>query len=211
MRAHPNIRRMVVVTVGAVTIAAPLAGCGDDEESTDTTAADASSTTETTAASADVTVQNAWVRPGTTGGNTAIYMDITAGSAAEELTKASVPADVAAKVELHETVSDESGDMTGDMSGDMSDGTETTTTMGMEMDMGDESTTTMAGGSEMMKMRPVEKIEIPAESTVKLEPGGLHVMLFDLKKDLAAGDTVEVTLTFSGAGETTVTAEVEES
>jgi copper(I)-binding protein len=197
---------MVAVTVGAVAIAAPLAGCGDDEESTDTTAEDSSSTTA--AATADVTVENAWVRPGTTGGNTAIYMDITAGAQAEELTEASVPADVATTVELHETVSDEGGGSSGDMSGDMGGDTETTTTM--DMDMGDESTTTMAGGSGMMTMRPVEKVEIPAESTVKLEPGGLHVMLLDLQKDLVAGDTVEVTLTFSGAGEVTVTAEVKE-
>jgi copper(I)-binding protein len=196
---------MFTVAVGAVAIAAPLAGCGDDEESTDTTAADSSSTTETTAAAtAEVTVENAWVRPGTTAGNTAIYMDITAGSEAEELTKASVPADVAATVELHETVSAEGGESSDDMSGD----TATTTTMAM--DMGDESTTTMAGGSGMMTMRPVEKVEIPADSTVKLEPGGLHVMLLDLKKDLVVGDTVEVTLTFSAAGEKTLTAEVKE-
>jgi copper(I)-binding protein len=78
--------------------------------------------------------------------------------------------------------------------------------------MGDmDSSTTMAGGdSSMMKMQQVEKIEIPADSTVKLEPGGLHVMLFDLAKDLVAGDTVDVTLTFSGAGEQTITAEVKE-
>jgi copper(I)-binding protein len=56
----------------------------------------------------------------------------------------------------------------------------------------------------------VEKVEIPADSTVKLEPGGLHVMLLDLKKDLVVGDTVEVTLTFSAAGEKTLTAEVKE-
>jgi copper(I)-binding protein len=201
---------MFTVAVGAVAIAAPLAGCGDDEESTDTTAADSSTTETTAAASADVTVENVWVRPGTTGGNTAIYMDITAGSEAEELTKASVPADVAATVELHETVSAEgggsSGDMSGDMSDDMSGDTATTTTM----DMGDSTTTMAGGGSGMMTMRPVEKVEIPADSTVKLEPGGLHVMLLGLEKDLVVGDTVEVTLTFSGAGEMTLTAEVKE-
>ena len=55
-------------------------------------------------------------------------------------------------------------------------------------------THTMSEG--MMKMRQVEKIEIPANGTTKLEPGGLHVMLIGLTQDLKPGDELSLTLTF---------------
>lgn len=47
----------------------------------------------------------------------------------------------------------------------------------------------------MMRMAPVPGIAIPAGATVELRPGGLHLMLFGLKKPLVAGDTVRVQLT----------------
>jgi copper(I)-binding protein len=56
----------------------------------------------------------------------------------------------------------------------------------------------MDGG--VMRMRALEKIELPAGKTVKLAPGGLHVMLYDIKQPLEAGGTVPLTLTFMGAG-----------
>lgn len=46
----------------------------------------------------------------------------------------------------------------------------------------------------VMKMRPVESLDLPAGKMVKLEPGGLHVMLFDLKKPLRAGQKVPLVL-----------------
>jgi len=52
---------------------------------------------------------------------------------------------------------------------------------------------TMEGG--VMKMRPLERIELPAGTAVKLAPGGLHVMLIDLKQPLQRGEKVPVTLT----------------
>ena len=57
-------------------------------------------------------------------------------------------------------------------------------------------------------MSAVEKIDIPAGQTVKLEPGGYHVMIMNLSADLKAGDTVELTLTFQRAGKVTIKAEV---
>ena len=42
--------------------------------------------------------------------------------------------------------------------------------------------------------RHVEAIALPAGKTVSLAPGGLHVMLFDLKHPLAPGDTVPLEL-----------------
>jgi copper(I)-binding protein len=46
----------------------------------------------------------------------------------------------------------------------------------------------------MMRMRRVERIEIPGQGSVSLEPGGLHVMLIGLKRQLAPGDKVELIL-----------------
>ncbi|HEV8644068.1 MAG TPA: copper chaperone PCu(A)C [Burkholderiales bacterium] len=57
---------------------------------------------------------------------------------------------------------------------------------------------TMDGG--IMKMRAVETLDLPAGRPVKLEPGGYHVMLFDLKKPLVAGEKVPLTLVIEDAG-----------
>ncbi|HEX7074914.1 MAG TPA: copper chaperone PCu(A)C [Hyphomicrobiaceae bacterium] len=61
----------------------------------------------------------------------------------------------------------------------------------------------------VMKMRRVDAIEIPAGETVTLAPGGYHLMLFDLKHPLKAGEKVQLTLEFEKAGEIPVTASVE--
>jgi copper(I)-binding protein len=60
----------------------------------------------------------------------------------------------------------------------------------------------------MAHMRPAGEIAVPAGQTVKAEPGGLHVMLYELARPLAAGDSVPLTLTFARAGAVTVTLEV---
>jgi hypothetical protein len=61
---------------------------------------------------------------------------------------------------------------------------------------------------DVMKMKPVPAIEVPANGEVALQPGGFHVMLIGLKKDLNPGDKVRVKLTFEKAGELDVEAEV---
>jgi hypothetical protein len=43
---------------------------------------------------------------------------------------------------------------------------------------------------EMMRMSPVERIELPAGGRAELKPGGLHLMLFGLKRRLATGDVI---------------------
>jgi len=48
----------------------------------------------------------------------------------------------------------------------------------------------------MMKMSAVDRVELPANKTVALGPGGYHVMLMDLAQPLREGDTVPLTLTF---------------
>ncbi|MBI2771733.1 MAG: copper chaperone PCu(A)C [Burkholderiales bacterium] len=49
---------------------------------------------------------------------------------------------------------------------------------------------------DVMKMRPLAgALELPAGKAVELRPGGLHLMLMDLKQPLAAGSSVALTLT----------------
>lgn len=52
----------------------------------------------------------------------------------------------------------------------------------------------------VMRMRQVPEIVIPAQQKVALQPGGLHIMLIDLKAPLKVGDTVPLTLRFETAG-----------
>ena len=48
----------------------------------------------------------------------------------------------------------------------------------------------------VMKMRMLEQLDLKANIPNKLAPGGFHLMLFDLKKQLKAGETVSFTLHF---------------
>ena len=62
----------------------------------------------------------------------------------------------------------------------------------------------------VMKMRQVPAVELPAGKTVELKPGGYHVMLMDLKQPLKAGEQVPLTLTFEGAAKgKTITKQVQ--
>lgn len=67
-------------------------------------------------------------------------------------------------------------------------------------------THTMEGG--MMRMRQVEKIDLPAGETVSLRPGGLHVMLIGLKQKLVPGQEVPLTLRFDDGSELNLKAPV---
>jgi len=67
---------------------------------------------------------------------------------------------------------------------------------------------TTADASGMMAMHPIERLDIPAGGSAKLEPGGYHLMLMGVTKMPAVGETVELTLTFEKAGDVVVQAEV---
>lgn len=67
---------------------------------------------------------------------------------------------------------------------------------------------TMKVEGEQMKMEKVEKIELRPKQETQLAPGGLHIMLFDLKRPLKAGETVELELQFQFAGKMKVQAVV---
>jgi copper(I)-binding protein len=62
----------------------------------------------------------------------------------------------------------------------------------------------MVRDGEVMRMRPVPSIEVPAGQTVTLRPGGLHLMLIGLSGPLREGEAVPVVLRFERAGEVRV-------
>lgn len=55
----------------------------------------------------------------------------------------------------------------------------------------------MARDGNVMRMRAVDKLVLPAGKAVELKPGGYHVMLMDLVQPLREGDSIPVTLTFA--------------
>jgi hypothetical protein len=63
----------------------------------------------------------------------------------------------------------------------------------------------------VMKMRPVPAIEVKAKGEAVLKPGGLHVMLIDLKAPMKEGDVVPITLTFDDGSSKKVDAKVVKS
>lgn len=66
----------------------------------------------------------------------------------------------------------------------------------------------MAMDGNVMKMRAVPALELPAGKAVELKPGGFHVMLMDLKQQLEPGETVSVSLVVERAGGQRETVEV---
>jgi len=56
----------------------------------------------------------------------------------------------------------------------------------------------MAMVDQVMKMRAIPRLDLPAGKAVELKPGGYHVMLLDLKGQVKDGDTVPLTLVVEG-------------
>ena len=67
----------------------------------------------------------------------------------------------------------------------------------------------MSMEGDMMRMRQVDGIALPAGKTVELKPGGYHIMFVGLKAPLKAGDTFPMKLKFEKAGEVTVEVKIE--
>ena len=59
----------------------------------------------------------------------------------------------------------------------------------------------------MMRMSPVKQIDVPAKGKVELKPGSFHVMLFGIKGKPAAGDKMNLTLTFDDGTKVTTEAQ----
>ena len=61
----------------------------------------------------------------------------------------------------------------------------------------------------VMKMRRLEELPLSGGESVKLAPGGFHLMLFDLAKPLQAGETVPFTLHFKDSAGNTSTVQTQ--
>jgi len=57
----------------------------------------------------------------------------------------------------------------------------------------------MSMEKDVMKMRAIPELALPAGKAVELKPGGYHVMLMDLKAPLPKDSTVALTLVFKDA------------
>ncbi len=60
----------------------------------------------------------------------------------------------------------------------------------------------------VMRMRPLDRLDIPANGIVQLKPGGTHVMLMGMRAPLVAGSTIQLELKFEHSGDKHVTAAV---
>lgn len=66
----------------------------------------------------------------------------------------------------------------------------------------------MAMEGDMMRMRAITGLDLPAGKAVELKPGGYHIMLMDLKQPIKAGDTVAITLVIEDANKRRSTVDV---
>jgi copper(I)-binding protein len=117
---------------------------------------------------ASLGVSDAWAHAAI-GPNGAVYLTIEGDAVDTALSGVSASTDVAAEVEIHQTVIRDDG---------------------------------------AMGMTQIPQVDIPAESTVVMVPGGMHVMLIDLADPLELGDTFDLTLSFDDGTELTTTVEV---
>jgi copper(I)-binding protein len=69
--------------------------------------------------------------------------------------------------------------------------------------------TVMEGEVMKMQMLP-DGLEVPARGEVLLKPGGYHIMLIGIKRDLEVGDTFSLDLQFEKSGTITVEPKVRE-
>jgi hypothetical protein len=139
------------------------------------------------AGSDGIDVSDAWARSspaGVTAG--AAYMTIVSAGD-DQLVGVAVPSDIAATVELHESV--------------VGGGQDAATT-------DDHDTTVTEDPDAAMTMRPLSVVELPSGEAVAFEPGGLHMMLVDLARPLESGSSFDLTLEFATAAPKTVSVDI---
>jgi hypothetical protein len=172
------MKRTTALTIAVLALGG-LAACGDDEAS-------------------GPEADGAWARTSPMAVDVgAMYMQVSSPED-DRLTAVTVPPEIAARAEIHETVAAD-GAMTEDTAGGaMTEGT---------MAEG-ESEAPMEGDMGAMVMQQIPFLELPADETVSLEPGGYHVMLIELAEPLEVGQTFDATLVFENADPLTVTVEV---
>ncbi len=62
--------------------------------------------------------------------------------------------------------------------------------------------------NDVMKMRQIQKLDLPAGKSVDLKPGGYHMMLMDLKQPLKKGEAMPIWLRFEAKDKTFKTIEI---
>jgi periplasmic copper chaperone A len=67
----------------------------------------------------------------------------------------------------------------------------------------------MTMDGDIMRMRQISTIAVPAGKTIDLKPGGLHVMFMDLKAPLQKGASFPLTLKFEKAGNVQVEVQIQ--
>lgn len=82
----------------------------------------------------------------------------------------------------------------------------------VQSDWGDASIhqTVVENDGAMAKMKPVSSVEIPAKGQLAFEPGGYHVMIENLKRDLGPGERVALSIRLEGGASLTITAVVQD-
>lgn len=215
------------VIVLALALAIGLAACGDDDGDGDEAAAptDAPTTApaaEDSAATGDaIVVRDAWVRatasmPGAGMGETPMNGDEEpSGMGAMDTPEASD--NMGDGEDMGDAMSEESGTM----DGMASTGAMSAAYMVLENPTEqDERLVAVASDvtdtveihettieNDVMRMRPIDGVDIPAGGSATLEPGGKHIMLINVPA-LEAGQTVTLTLTFESGLTQTVEAPV---
>ncbi|MCW5877075.1 MAG: copper chaperone PCu(A)C [Anaerolineales bacterium] len=141
-------------------------------------------------------VHQAWARPTPAGGTAAVYFLLhNATNTDDALLGAS--ASIARAAEMHENVAMSDEQRHGQAAGSHEDG------HGHE----DEG---HGHEADVMMMRPVPRVELAAGHEIRFEPGGYHIMLIDLQRDLVAGESFEVTLHFEHAEDIVIRVTVQE-
>lgn len=142
-----------------------------------------------------VTVADAWVRAAPAGAMTAGYFKID-NRTDTEVTLVAASSDQLGLIEIHETrpLDPDAGEHEDAHDHDAHDHD--------GHDHGDH------GDEHVMTMVKIDSVTVPAGETVVFEPGGLHLMIFDLPEDLNEGETVSIDLKFADGATITVQAEV---
>ena len=79
------------------------------------------------------------------------------------------------------------------------------TVIAVESPLGEAGLHEMKMDGNVMRMRDIERLELPPGRTVELDPNGLHIMLTGLKRPLAKGERVPLRLTIrEGNGSRTI-------
>ncbi len=145
----------------------------------------------------------AYSRPALAGGTGAAYFMLhNATETDDALIGAS--SDIAETVEIHLSGMVAEGEAAGDQAADHEHGEHEGHAEG-EHPMGEAEMHDMGSIGTMVK---VERVELAAGHEIAFEPGGYHIMLINLQRELVAGNTFELTLHFEHAEDLTIEVKV---